>query len=391
MREFILIKKIFTEEPEQELWRNLLQYSYKSNIKRYFEEHGNPIIDDTQSGDNFDVLANAIAGALMQADEYYKASKVVSLHVEPLMLYYGTTNLLYAMSILTKGRSVDINNHGMRIEVDADLEYMADTKIKFIRNKDGGVHIFAKNLGFDKDLCKYAQNGPDGKGCWTLSDYLDSVAEIADDFNRCYPKRKSHILMLDVVNTADGVVEKIQISSEGTTEFSPSDIEGFSNAYLQPSLGTMRDGKKHFVLHHKINGKKIEQTSYSGQPYLRVSHRVNEELITIPEELNMYISLFVLGNLCRYYPDKWYPFVAQDSTGEKLLVEKLLYFCRRMLPNIVLDRIVGEKISFVSDKYVPDDRVRLVGDHEVKEIVKEEVSKQIRSHQINNAVQIRKR
>ena len=391
MREFILTKKIFTEEPEHELWRNLLQYSYRSNIERYFEEHGNHVINDIQSDDNFDVLANEISGALIQADEYYKASKLVSLHVEPLMLYYGTTNLLYAMSILTNGKRVNINNHGMKIEVDTDIKYIADTKIKFFKTTEGGVHIFAKNLGFDKDLCKYAQNGPDGKECWTLSDYLDSIAEIADDFNRCYPKRKSHILMLDVVNTPDGIIEKIQLDSEGTTEFSPSDIEDFSNAYLNPSLGSTQDGKKHLVLHHKINKKDIEHASYSGQPYLRVSHKINGELVTIPEELNMYIALFVLGNLCRYYPDTWYPFVTQDSTGEKLLVEKLLYFSRRMLPNIVLDRIVGEKISLVSDKYVPDDRVRLVGDHEVKELVKEEVSKQLRSQQIDNAVQIRRR
>ena len=384
-------KKIFTEEPEQEQWRSLLQYSYKSNIKRYFEEHGNPVIDDPQSEDNFDLLANAIAGALLQADEYYKASKAVSLHVEPLMLYYGTSNLLYAMSILMTGKKIDIGNHGMKIEVDADLQYMADTKIKFFSNANGGVHVFAKNLGFNKDLCQFAQTGPDGKVRWTLGDYLDSIAEICDDFNRCYPQKESRILMLDVVKTADGVVEKIQISDEGTTAYNPAvDIENFSNVYLNPSLGATQDGTKHLVLRRKINGKIIERISYSGQPYLCIAHKINGKLITIPEELNMYISLFVFGNLCRYYPDKWYPFVTQDSTGEKLLVEKLLYYSRRILPNIVLDRIVGEHISFVSDKYVPDDRVRLVGDHEVKEIVQGEVAKQIRNHHLDNVVRIRK-
>ena len=387
-----MTKKIFTEEPEQEQWKSLLQYSYKSNIKRYFQEHDFPVNDNVNAEDNFDVLANAIAGALLQADEYYKASKAVSLHVEPLMLYYGTSNLFYAMSILTTGKKIDIGNHGMKIEVDADLEYIADTKIKFFGSANGGVHIFAKNLGFDKDLCQFTQSGPDGKERWMLSEYLDSIAEICDDFNRCYPKRTSRVLMLDVVKTADGVVEKIHINDEGFTEYSlVDDIEGFTNAYLHPSLGRARDSTKHLVLRHKINGKKIERTSYSGQPYLCIAHKVNGKLITIPEELNMYISLFVLGNLCRYYPDKWYPFVTQDSTGEKLLVEKLLYFSRRILPNIVLDRIVGEHISFVSDKYRPDDRVRFVGDHEVKEIVQEEVTKQLRSQQISNVVQMRKK
>lgn len=380
--------KIFTEEPEQDLWRELLQYSYKSNIRRYFEERGFQIDENTNSNNNFDVLANAIAGALLQADEYYKASKSVSLHVEPLMLYYGTTNLLYAMSILITGEAIKINNHGMRIEVDANLRHMADTKVKFFGVADGGVHIFAKNLGFDKDLCYYGQGGPDGKDCWTLGDYLDSIAEICGDFNRCYAGRKSHVLMLDVVKTTDGIVEKISIEKD--EEIDIDKIEEFSKAYLIPSIGHTLEGKKHLVLRRKLGGKTIEQNSYSGQPYLRIAHEISGKMITLPEELNLYISLFVLGNLCRYYPEKWYPFVAQDSTGEKLLIEKLLYYSRRMLPNIVLNRIEGQSISFVSDKYVPDDRIRLVGDHEVKEIVQTEVKKQIREQQISNSVHIRR-
>lgn len=387
---FLVSKKIFTEEPELELWRNLLRYSYKSNIKRYFEEHSIPVRIDNQSENNFDVLANAIAGAMLQADEYYKASKTVSLHVEPLMLYYGTSNLLYAITILTSGKKAAVENHGMTIELDPNAQYIADTKVKFFSTSKGGVHVFAKGLGFDKDLCQYAQSGPEGNDCWRFSDYLDSIAEICDDFDRCYPERNSRILMLDVVNTSDGIVEKVQINGARTAEISASDIEGFSTAYLRPTIGRSREGKEHIVLRHKINGKKIEQISYSGQPYLRIAHKVGDKKITIPEELNMYISLFILGNLCRYHPDKWYPFVTQDSTGEKLLVEKLLYFSRRIIPNIVLNRIEDEQITFVSDKYVPDDRVKLVGEHEVKEMVKAEVEKQIRHQQITDTVRLRK-
>ena len=70
--------RIFTEEPEQELWRSILQFSYKANILRYYDENG------IEKKENDDILANSIAGALLQADEIYKASKTVSLQVEPL-------------------------------------------------------------------------------------------------------------------------------------------------------------------------------------------------------------------------------------------------------------------------------------------------------------------
>ena len=69
--------KIFTEEPEKELWRSLLQYSYKANIQRYYEERH--IIGEAEKDNtDIDLLSNSVAGALLQADEYYKASKTVS-------------------------------------------------------------------------------------------------------------------------------------------------------------------------------------------------------------------------------------------------------------------------------------------------------------------------
>ena len=98
----------------------------------------------------------------------------------------------------------------------------------------------------------------------------------------------------------------------------------------------------------------------------------------------MYISLFALGSICRYHPERWNPFVTQDSTGEKLLIEKLLYYSRRILPNIVLDRITNNQVLFVSDKYVPESRIHLVGEHEVKEIVSKEVRKQFKQEHVDS-------
>ena len=375
--------RIFTEEPEQELWRNLLQYSYKSNIKRFFIEHNLPIIEDASSENNIDILSNAVAGAMLQADEYYRASKLVSLHVKPLLLYYGTTNLMYAMSILVSGHINNITNHGMQIEASKDNDYIANTGLRFNHKADGGVHVYSKSLGFDKDLCSHNQYQ------WTLSDFLDSIAEICEDYNRCYTGKSSKILMLDVVNTADGIIEKVHIGADQGTTI--NNIEDFSNAYLSPYTGRNNAGDSYLVLRHKINGKDISHDSYSGQPYLQVAHDINGKLLTIPVELNMYISLFVLSSLCRYYPGIWYPFVIQDTTGEKLLVEKLLYYSRRMLPNIVLNKIQGHTMSFVSDKYIPDNRIHLVGEHEVKEIVNNEIDAQIKRQDAQSAVAIRRK
>ena len=374
--------KIFTEEPEQELWRSLLQFSYKANIKRYFEENQISVdTSDKKGEEKLDYLSNCIAGAILQADEYYKASKNVSLQVEPVLLYYGTSNLFYAMSILLNGETPHISNHGMHIKANDGNRYIADTTISFDHYSDGGIHIYAKELGLKQNLCEYRP--------WCLGDFLDSIAEINADFERCYQDRKPHILLLDTVKIPEGMVEKIYLSEEiGLDVF--NNIEGFKSSYLSPQKIRDRYGNEYIVLRHKMKGEIIHQTSYSGQPYLQVAHEKSGKQITILNGLNMYISLFALGSLCRYHPNIWNPFVTQDSTGEKLIVEKLLYYSRRMLPNIILNRIMNRQIAFVSDKYVPEDRIHLVGEHEVKEIVSNEVQTQIKKELAQTVIRIKR-
>ena len=385
MNEEIIVNnyRIFTEEPEQELWRSLLQFSYKANIQRYFEEHQISTNSSDEKGtEKLDNLTNCIAGALLQANEYYKASRNVSLQVEPVLLYYGTTNLLYAMSALLNGVIPQISNHGMYIKANGgERSYIADTSIRFDHPSNGGIHIFAKDLGFQLNLCEYRP--------WCLGDFFDSIAEINSDFERCYQGRKSHILLLDVVKIPEGMVEKVYLT-EGNVSETFNNIEGFNASYLRPQEAHDRYGNEYIVLRHKINGKSIHQISYSGQPYLQEAHKKNGKLITVTKALNMYISLFALGSLCRYHPTIWNPFVTQDSTGEKLLIEKLLYYSRRILPNIVLDRLMNKQITFVSDKYVPEDRIHLVGEHEVREIVSNEVRTQIKDELAHTVIRIKR-
>lgn len=372
MNEEEMMKKIFTEEPEQELWRFLLQFSYEANILRYFKEHHITIRDCTKGDntENVDLLLNSIAGAVLQANEYYKMSKRVSLQIAPLLLYYGTTNLFYAMSLLLRGNVPKISNHGMRLNIVSDQTFVADIDIKFVHSRDGGIHVYAKDLGFHKNMCEIQE--------WKLSDFLDSIAEIRDDFDRCYRDKKSHVIMLDVVKTPGGIVEKAVINEKDISRMYKC-IEGFSSAYLKPQYIQYRNNSPYFVLRHKMNGREIRQTAFSGQPYLQVGHEKAGKLITIPKEINMYVALFVFGNLCRYHPGRWNTFVTQDATGEKLLVEKLLYYSRRILPNIVLNRILKNTMTLGADTYAPEDRIHLMNEREVREMIKEEIQAQIRA------------
>ena len=349
----------FSENPENDLWREILQYTYEANIIRYSKKHGKEI--------NADTIA-CITGSLLQAFEYYKSAKEANLQIAPLLLYYGSTNLLYGMANLIKGEINHIENHGMKIFIPDEMKFIADTNIRFLSHETGGVHVIARILDFNEDLT--------GFGDWELRDFLDSIAEINREYNTCYDNHNSRIAMLEVINTPEGKVEKVYYNEENKqyTQQLLGDVTGFSKSYLHPVDSKNFSNNTYFILRHKLNGKDISEISYSGQPFLRASHVKKSKIITLPTILNMYITLFALASLCRYYPEKWSPFVLKDTTGERLLIEKFLFYARRIIPNIVLNKIVENDVQYTSKKYEPTDTIKLVGEHQVQEMVRKELN-----------------
>ena len=357
------MENIFSENPENDLWRELSQFTYEANIKRYLEKRELPIDEDT---------IKCISGSFLQAYEYYMAAKDANLQISPLLLYYGSTNLLYGMTNLLTGSINRINNHGMKTEFSDPMNYIADTKIRFLSPIDGGVHVFARVIGFGNDLTSIVD--------WKLRDFFDSIAEIQRDYTQCYGEKDNCIIMLDVFDTPDGKAEKVYFSDGSKNDIlrKLSIVEGFDTSYLNPlPYKDVLTGKEYFVLRHKLNGKEISKQSYSGQPYLQAGHQKNKKLITIPELLNIYISLFSLSSLCRYFPERWSPFVLGDTTGEKLLIEKFMFYARRLIPNFVLNQVLGTTIQYSSSKYSAKDTIKKVGEHQIQEIVRREIQKEL--------------
>lgn len=364
----IKISTVFSENPESDLWRELLQFTYEANIKRYLDKKGLTADEETTS---------CIVGSFLQANEYYKSAQNANLQIAPLLLYYGSTNLLYGMANLLSGNINIIKNHGMTIKIPEEMNFIADTEIRFLSPTDGGVHVVARAMGFEPDLT--------GFGDWKLREFLDSIAEISPDFAQCYETQAGRIAMIDVFNTPDGKVEKIYFSNATRDSLIAllQDIDGFDKSYLRVTTAKeFRTEREYFVLRHKLSGKDISELSYSGQPYLRAGHNKNSRLITIPTVLNMYIALFALASLCRYHPQRWSPFVLKDTTGEKLLIEKFLYYARRMIPNFVLNKIVADRVQYTSSNYAENNTIKLVGEHQVQEIVEQKVKEHFAKQQI---------
>ncbi|MBQ2643111.1 MAG: hypothetical protein IJF94_04845 [Eubacterium sp.] len=365
------VKTLYSENPESDIWRELEQFTYEENIKKYFAKRN--VEPDSE-------LINSITGSFLQAHEYFKSANVANLHISPLLLYYGSTNLLYGMTNLLSGEKCIVETHGMRIDPE-DSECIADTKLWFNNAEKGGVHVFARALDMNKDLCKYGE--------WNLKELFGAIAEIAGDFESCYGD-SSKIVFLDVFNTPEGKIEKVYYSSESEKKRvndTLNQVDGFDDSYLNRTEGrSLADNRSYFILRHKINGKDISEMSFSGQPYLRSDYTKNGKGISLSTELNMYISLFVLASLCRYHPEKWGSFVLKDGSGEKLLIEKFIYYAKRMIPNIVLNNLMNTRLTYIPEKYKSTDTIKPIGEHQIKDIVGGEIKKQLTSEDIIKSI-----
>lgn len=355
----IMEEKIFSENPEDDLWREILQYSYKANVIKYFKDH------NFQEDEN---TINCVIGSILQAHEYYLASKHANLQISPLLLYYGTTNLLYGISALIKGKILSIENHGMKIDLSTKNNHISETSISFLSPETGGVHQFLKSFDFKDDLTKY--------GKWNLKEFLSSIAEINSDYIKCYSESYGNTVNLDIYKTPSGTIERLYYKKEEIQQLSEilERVADFDKSYLSPQPGhDLTSDKDFLILRQKMNSSNIKHISFSGQPYLQAGIPKQHKLITLPTMFNMYIALFVLASLCRYHPEIWGPFVLSDETGEKLLYEKLMYYSRRIIPNLILNKLYSKKITYANQAYVENETIKHVGEHEVKELIKQEL------------------
>lgn len=352
-------KRIFTESPEDEQWRLLMHYTYPINIKSFLKKNGN--------SNPSEKLVESISGSLLQAKEYFQACKLSTLQISPLLMYYGTTNLLYGISNLITGRKNKIENHGMSIQID-DLDIkIADINIYPNSSKTGALFVFCNIFC---STCKITNSGK-----WKIEELFASIPDLLNDFLDYYKEGKPYVIPVQILKQRNSNIERIKpLYLERLEDFNVffGRIKEFENNYLPPQYTSQM---KYIILHPKMGSENIGIYSISGQKYLKLSYLKNGNLYNPSLEIIMFMALYALGFISRYHPEIWSPFIRNDISGEKLLIEKFLYYSRRLLPNLALNYIMNKRIVFVNETQGFIDNSLHMTKNEVKSIVKEEFRK----------------
>ena len=327
------LRKIFAESPEIELWRLLLRYSYPDNIVRHFNDRGLGAPSQEQ--------LDTISGSVLQAKEYYEASKVTSLQISPLLLYYGTSHLLYAFAHLLTNKTIAIYDHGMKLFPSAGGAPLGKSELNPCNPATGALAVFHTALGANVSSLIV------GKGKWTLSELIGSVPDLFDLYMDCYPGDQPFVLPVEVQKDRAGVMERIRLAHLKSLSMGPvhSLIVDYSTNYLVP-----QQTSDYLICRRKLTYMERGIFALSGHKFVKLYHVKGTQRLDVPLEIIFFMGLFILGSLCRYHPSVWTPFVLRDITGERHIIETFLDTARRTLPNLILNRLNSERIIFVSER-----------------------------------------
>ncbi len=347
---------IRTENPKADQWKLLAQFIYPTNISKHMNNHG--------FGMPTGKTIEFIAGCIRQAEAYFISAEVSPIDISPLLLFYGSANLLAGASGLIVSSPLAIHRHGMKLQLPiSDQHRIADVKVVPLDPENGALQKFADVFS---GRCKLT-NG----ASWTIEEILGSIPDLKRDFENCYPDALPYTVPVEIVRRHRFVLERIvprELSRYSNPEDALSHIVGLHDAYLPAQLGTQMD---YVILHRKIGAPEIGTHSIFGQKYLEIAHLKNGQFLTPNQIIIMYMGLFALGHLSRYHPDLWNPFIRVDDTGEKLAIEKFLSVCHRYLPNLVLNMIYEARIQFVYENEAILDMTSSLGEKGVRYTARE--------------------
>lgn len=341
----------YSDCPEEDIWLNLKHYSYIENIKRYFSEKGLEVNDD---------LSEVISGSILQAYEYFEASKSASLQTAPLLLYYGSINLLYGSSCLLSGIKLEVKGHGMRLGSNEQLKAILENKVKVINTDFGGFSTYVNAL----EATQVTESIE-----FTISELLSSIPEIHKEYVNLFGIERSYVLPLEKVISENETTLRVDLKSvsQDVMESMLNNVTGYNLNYHKYRV----NNNDQAILQTKLNGIDISIQSYHGNFYFPVSHQ-NSNFNSF---FLQFIALFGLGTLCRYHTEVWTPFIRLDTSGEVNLIEKFLNSTRRYFPNYILDKITGVKHFYSNKLYMPINSKNMLSEGELSRKIKQELRK----------------
>ncbi len=377
---------ITTENTHEETWRRLLEYANIELAYNAIEKRHGKATKNTKK--NYLKQAEQIRVSLLQAKEYFEASKYSSLMTQPNHLYYGSVALTTACMLLLGGgnKSLDLlrkdnrnSHHGLNFTFSSNLQKSKENtnllENSFVQIFKNG-HFFNWYSTLKKEQSNFAtfintENGSttrnfDMVGHYNISDFeslvnkkyslielINNLPDLQNDLNRfefdIYSTRGQH----KVFANHDEKIQRQEFifHSAQTPEVLDDIISNF-----------IMDDKKVKLRIEKHNSSNSCAVAYQTELNYKYQLTYPDSRFTLdndsiyfkdpfetPEVIDLFMINFALSMMSRYYPDIWVSFLESHCIGAKL-VERLVRIFTLKIPFLVLNQMSSEEITISNHK-----------------------------------------
>jgi hypothetical protein len=343
---------IWTSTPNDEIWRQLRYLSSVANVENILagkmacgrKEKWEP----KKSKD----AATEVSACVQQADEYFSASRDVSLATRPLLLFYGIESLAKAV-ILANNPALNlrlINYHGLSTRPSVAQEKSVARQLREYIDKPEQWKLeceFAvSNNGVFPELSSISGDVVIPPGyVLKFKDLLRVIPDVANLFTRHYGER-SHCFYLysgpevqgdncqHIYFSEDSCVDVLTVFPEFCVGFEPSRQHDVAAGFKKLDSANIDFGV-------------VEEGTIAGRYFVRPLGCGLHKSMPL-----LFAAMFILSNVVRYKPDFWMDIIDGRKTGSVSIAESLCNICERRFPSDVLSAIWHESFTFGAPGYL---------------------------------------
>lgn len=351
-----------SENKVQSIWQYLKRYEDPKFVERR-------LLTDYSGMDAGlrDKKAQHIADCIRQAEAYFKTASVSDLSIKPLILYYGMLDLVKALMLFgDNALTLDddtlklegLNSHGLThatknahdVTIRDDVNNLLE-EFCYTSSRSGGSTVFSLL-----------------HECWSAAKPQSGVKIVLGDLLSAHPSTwQSYAEHTSNVPKLFSVDDNFRTTASGYEHFI-SFGGGFrfetynfrmgksdeNNAFLQkhlPRLATLYINQTGFSP-YEYTSKAIPASLEGYQPVYKASTGESYTMADVvpdvpfhPIELE-FLTMFILGSLTRYAPQKWLKNVLYDGNGEMFVVEGIINSTSISFPKMILEELDNREYTF---------------------------------------------
>ena len=382
---------ITTDDVKKETWRRLLEFANDDFAIAKIEELHGPITNKNEVF--YKKQARQIRLCLLQAKDYLNSSNDASLITAPNLVYYSAVSLCSATMLLNGSgeKSLDYlrnsgksRSHGMSRSVE-ESRFSEGTRLL------EQVSLKVQKEGFLKEwyetipkvdphytvFHRYDQEGSvlSGIGRFSFAKFIDFEELVGEepaliDLVKRVPDLENDLRRLGIATGGSRLSEKVEMTDQRTLRKwiihkceSEVDLDKIISEFTFNDNPDGIEFKKH-IAENKLSAViSIEYDSKTKLSYKSPESRWTSDGIqfcypgsfTTPEIVDCFGILYLIGMICRYYPDLWITTLDKHSLSSKIL-EGTIEVMKKKFPILALSLLNQEKI--IISPHLPHWQVR---------------------------------